>query len=70
MADTGIGLTEEEQARVFERFYRAPAAVEQEGVGLGLYLARQIVSAEGSYMRALRRRTGGAESSVFLSCGR
>lgn len=70
VADTGIGLTEEEQARVFERFYRAPAAAEQEGVGLGLYLARQIVSAEGGYMRALQRRTGGAEFSVFLSCGR
>ena len=37
--------------------------------GLGLYLARQIVTAQGGYMRALRRKAGGAEFSIFLPCG-
>lgn len=68
VADNGIGLSETEQAQVFERFYRAPAAAEQQGVGLGLYLARQIISAQQGYMRILRRKTGGTEFSFFLPC--
>ena len=67
--DNGIGLSETEQAQVFERFYRAPAAAGQPGVGLGLYLARQIIAAQQGYMRILRRKSGGTEFSFFLPCG-
>jgi two-component system, OmpR family, phosphate regulon sensor histidine kinase PhoR len=44
-ADTGIGISEEEQAHVFERFYKADQARERsyEGSGLGLAIARKIV---------------------------
>ena len=40
VADTGPGVPEEERSKIFRRFYRAPGAREQEGVGVGLYLAR------------------------------
>lgn len=42
--DTGIGIAAEHQARVFEKFYRAPGSEStgSTGHGLGLYLARQI----------------------------
>ena len=45
--DTGIGIREEDMAGIFARFYRGEAVRESEGVGLGLYLARQIVTQEG-----------------------
>ena len=53
VTDTGIGLTEEESSRVFARFYRAPAAQNAPGVGLGLYLAREIAAANGGYIKAV-----------------
>ena len=49
VADTGIGIPEEVQARIFDKFYRAPEArqVESKGLGLGLSLVQQVVSAHG-----------------------
>lgn len=47
--DTGIGISGEAQARLFEKFYRAPngLAIETEGTGLGLYLTKLIVERFG-----------------------
>lgn len=47
VADTGIGVTPEEQARLFERLYRAPSAIESQvqGAGLGLPIVHAIVEA-------------------------
>ncbi|HSP71797.1 MAG TPA: HAMP domain-containing sensor histidine kinase, partial [Gaiellaceae bacterium] len=49
VSDTGIGIPPEERAHLFERFYRAPAAVERQiqGTGLGLHIAKAIVDAHG-----------------------
>jgi PAS domain S-box-containing protein len=49
VADSGIGIPRADQARLFEKFYRADnvAAVETEGAGLGLYLVRLIVEQFG-----------------------
>lgn len=66
VADTGPGLTEEEQAKVFARFYRAPAAAQQPGVGIGLYLARQIAAAQGGYIKVVSAPGQGAAFSLFL----
>ena len=44
--DTGSGIPESEQAKIFARFYRSNSVQKQEGVGIGLYLARQIISGE------------------------
>lgn len=69
VADTGIGMTEEETSRVFARFYRAPAAQNAPGVGLGLYLAREIAAANGGYIKVSSRPGAGSTFSLFLPRG-
>ena len=66
VADNGPGIAEEEQAKVFQRFYRSAASADAEGVGLGLYLARQIVTGQGGYIRLSSQPGEGATFSVFL----
>ena len=53
ISDTGTGISESEQAKIFARFYRSNSVQKQEGVGIGLYLARQIISGEGGYIKAV-----------------
>ena len=51
VADTGLGMSEEEQSHIFEKFYRAPTvASDVSGTGLGLAIARRIVEAHECYM--------------------
>lgn len=66
VADTGIGIAEAEQAKVFSRFYRSPAVSEQDGAGIGLYLTRQILAAEGGYIKVASAPDHGSVFSVFL----
>ena len=61
IADQGPGITEDEVPRLFDRFYRSPRFHEEEGVGLGLYLAREIIRKEGGYIR-VRSNTGRTSS--------
>ncbi|HYG68101.1 MAG TPA: sensor histidine kinase, partial [Anaeromyxobacteraceae bacterium] len=51
VADRGIGIAREEQERVFDRFERAVPSEHFGGLGLGLYIARQIVAAHGGEIR-------------------
>ncbi|MGI9020365.1 MAG: HAMP domain-containing sensor histidine kinase [Solirubrobacterales bacterium] len=45
--DTGSGIEPDEVGRVFERFYRGSGALEQEGFGLGLSIAKRMVDVMG-----------------------
>lgn len=51
VTDNGIGIREEEQAKVFERFYRSREVAEEKGLGLGLYLVREIAVKQGGYVK-------------------
>ena len=66
VADTGIGISEAEQAKVFSRFYRSPAVSEQDGVGIGLYLTRRILAGQSGYIKVAATLGGGSVFSVFL----
>ena len=69
VTDTGPGIPEEERAKVFQRFYRSPAAYEAEGVGIGLYLARQIAQGQGGYIKASSQPGQGSCFSLYLPRG-
>ena len=64
--DTGPGIPEEEQARVFQRFYRGKAHAEAEGVGIGLYLVRQIAEGQGGYVKVSSHPGEGSTFSLYL----
>lgn len=66
IADTGIGISEDEQAKIFSRFYRSSGNNQQEGVGIGLYLAREILKNEGGYIKVQSAFAKGSIFSVFL----
>ena len=65
ISDCGCGIAEEELPRIFGRFYRGSNVREQSGVGIGLYLARQIAEGQGGYITAESRPEAG---SVFRLC--
>lgn len=64
--DTGPGIAEEEQARVFSRFYRSPSVRDREGVGLGLSLTRQIAEGQGGYVKLDSAPGRGSRFSLYL----
>lgn len=66
VADTGPGVPEEELEKLFQRFYRGGAALDSEGVGVGLYLVRRIAQGQGGYVKVFSRPGKGARFSLFL----
>ena len=68
VADTGIGIAEDEQARLFERFFRASTATERHipGTGLGLYIACAIAEAHGGTIDVESERGRGTMFYVEL----
>lgn len=48
--DENGAISEVEQAKIFARFYRGKNGINEEGIGLGLYLAREIAIKQGGYM--------------------
>lgn len=67
ISDTGCGIPEAEQAQIFSRFYRSGKTSSEDGLGIGLYLARQIISAEKGYIKVSSEIGKGSVFSVFLS---
>ena len=64
--DTGPGVAEEELGKLFQRFYRGGASSQAEGVGVGLYLVRQIAQGQGGYVKVFSKPGQGAKFSLFL----
>lgn len=66
VADTGCGMTPEEQQRVFNAFTRMPGAQCKEGVGLGLSIAREIVERLGGSINLVSRKGEGSKFTVVI----
>ena len=66
VADTGKGISESNQAAIFRRFYREEEVHEQPGVGIGLYLARKIVTKQGGYIKVVSELGSGSAFSIML----
>lgn len=66
VTDTGRGIPEQEQATIFKRFYREEAVHEMDGIGIGLYLAREIITMQGGYIMVTSEVGKGSTFSVFL----
>ncbi len=66
VTDRGIGIASDAQARVFERFERAVPSEHFGGLGIGLYIVRQVVDAHGGEVRVESTPGAGATFTVDL----
>lgn len=66
VGDTGPGIPETEQAKIFGRFYRGAGNYREEGVGIGLYLTRKIAEKQGGYVKVESMPGKGSTFSLFL----
>ena len=64
--DRGLGIPPEKRAQIFERFYQAHGNSHKRGMGLGLYISRQIVELHGGQIRAEFPPDGGTRFVVRL----
>lgn len=66
VADTGKGISESNQAAIFRRFYREEEVHEQPGVGIGLYLTREIIMQQGGYIKVVSELGNGSAFSIIF----
>lgn len=64
--DSGIGISEEETAKIFGRFYRSPRVSDSDGIGIGLFLSREIIAREGGYIKVTSEMSKGSIFYVYL----
>ena len=69
IADSGKGISESRQGMIFKRFYREEEVHDVEGIGIGLYLARKIITMQGGYIKVTSAVGSGSTFSVFLPRG-
>lgn len=67
VSDTGPGMTEEQQERLFEPYYRIEDGRERlSGMGLGLYLAKSLVELHGGRIWVRSEKNKGSTFSFSL----
>ncbi|MGI6071293.1 MAG: sensor histidine kinase [Blautia sp.] len=64
--DQGMGIREEEMGQIYTRFYRSPRVQGEEGVGIGLYLTREILQRSGGFIKAAAAKGGGSIFYIYL----
>lgn len=66
ITDNGKGIAPERQGRIFQRFYREPEIHDSEGIGIGLYLAREIITLQNGYIEVKSEAGRGSTFCVYL----
>lgn len=66
ITDSGKGIAESRQGMIFKRFYREKEVHDIDGIGIGLYLAREIITMQGGYIKVTSTVGSGSTFSVFL----
>ena len=66
ITDTGRGIPESHQATIFKRFYREPEVHSIEGIGIGLYLTREIISKQNGRIKVTSAVGTGTTFTIFL----
>lgn len=66
VTDSGLGIPEHLQEKIFDKFFRIHVESAQSGVGLGLSICRAIVEAHGGKIHATKRSAGGALLQLYL----
>ena len=66
ITDNGLGIEEKEQSKIFQRFYRGRGSEDKEGVGIGLYLARKVITQQNGYIKVSSDGRTGSTFSLFL----
>ena len=69
VSDRGLGIPPEHQGRIFDRFHQAHPERGMGGMGLGLYISRQIVELHGGRIEAEYPEQGGTRMVVTLPIG-
>lgn len=64
--DNGIGIDEENISNIFKRFYRERKVHNIDGVGIGLYLSKNIIENQNGYIKVKSKVNKGTTFSVFL----
>nr|MBQ4320533.1 sensor histidine kinase [Clostridia bacterium] len=65
IADEGSGIPEDELCNIWKRFYRGKNAENHSGVGIGLYLTSNILTAEGGRVSA-KSSPDGSIFTIYL----
>jgi signal transduction histidine kinase len=68
VTDHGVGVEPELQTRIFDRFVRGVSAQHFGGLGLGLYVSREIVTAHGGSLAVKSQRGQGSTFTMTLPC--
>ena len=66
ISDNGKGIPEKHHAEIFKRFYRESEVHDMDGIGIGLYLTREIITMQSGYVKVTSSSQMGATFSVFL----
>ena len=69
VADSGCGIPEGEEEKIFERFYQAGNQGDTQGSGIGLYYSRALTAMHHGYIKAENRPEGGAVFSFIIPAG-
>lgn len=68
--DEGIGISEADTPKIFGRFYRAESVQQADGVGIGLYLTREILKRQNGYIKVKSAPGKGSEFILYIRRGR